>query len=69
MMLAHAEQIRAVQQLTDEQVGQMVRQTRSRTKAHPSRTINTSKAPSSSSSIAAAVRRARRAPAAVIVAR
>ena len=32
-MLAHAEQIRAAQQLTGEQVGQLVRQTRSRTKA------------------------------------
>jgi len=33
VMLAHAEQIRAAQQLTDEQVGQLVQQTRSRTKA------------------------------------
>ena len=32
-MLAHAEQIGAAQQLTDEQVGQLERQTRSRNKA------------------------------------
>ena len=54
-MLAHAEQIRATQQLTNEQVGQLVRQTRSRTKANrtqaaPSACASTSKAPSSSSS-------------------
>ena len=54
-MLAHAEQIRAAQQLTGEQVGQLVRQTRSRTKAArtqstPSTRTRTTKAPSSSSS-------------------
>ena len=53
-MLAHTEQIRA-QHLTDEQVGQLVRQTKSRTKAAstqaaPSASASTSKAPSSSSS-------------------
>ena len=51
----HAEQIRAAQQLTDEQVEKLVWQTRSRTKAYhtqaaPSACASTSKAPSSSSS-------------------
>jgi hypothetical protein len=32
-MLAHAEQMREAQQLTDEQVGQLMRKTRSRTEA------------------------------------
>jgi hypothetical protein len=54
-MLAHAELIRAAQQLTDEQVGQLVQQTRTRTKAArtqaaPSAFASTSKVPSSSSS-------------------
>jgi len=47
--------LKAAQQLTDEQVGQLVWQTRSRTKAArtqaaPSACASTSKAPSSSSS-------------------
>jgi hypothetical protein len=54
-LVAHAGLIRAAQQLTDEQVGQLVRQTKSRTKAAstqaaPSASASTSKAPSSSSS-------------------
>jgi len=68
-MLAHAEQIRA-QQLTDEQVEQLVRQTRSSTK-----TARTQAAPSAcaqaqaeAAAAAAAMRRARRAPASVIAA-
>ena len=51
-MLAHAEQIRAALQLTHEQVDQLVRQIRSRTKAARTQAAPsacTSKAPSSSS--------------------
>jgi hypothetical protein len=73
-MLAHAEQIRATQQLTNEQVGQLVRQTRSRTKAActqtaPSARASTSKAHISSNSSTTAVKRTRRSPAAVVVAK
>jgi len=54
-MLPHTEQIRAAQQLTDDQVGQLVWLTRSRTKAActqaaPSARASTIKAPRSSSS-------------------
>jgi len=66
-MLAQAEQIRAAQQLTDEQVGQLVRQTRSRTK-----TACTHAAPSARArhpAAAAEEKKARKAPASVILAR
>ena len=63
-MLAHAEQMREAQQLTDEQVGQLMRKTRSRTEA-----ARTQAAAAAAAAVAAAaVRWGRRAPASVIVA-
>ena len=49
-MLEAAEQVRASLQLTDEQLGQLVRKTRSRTQAAPSAGASTSTARNSSSS-------------------
>ena len=69
-VLAHAEQFRVAQQLTIEQMGQLVQQIRSRTKTAPKpHHQHVQVQAMHPAAAAAAVRRARRDPAAVMITR